>query len=177
MNVVRASKFLAKYLRHDPAAIGLTLDSGGWVGVRELLAACKRAGMPMTRAELEQVVATNDKQRFVLDGDRIRASQGHSVSVDLGLPAVEPPALLYHGTVARFLPQIRREGLRPMRRHDVHLSPDEETARRVGARRGKPVVLVVRAGDMHGTGHEFRLSTNGVWLTQSVPAEFLGVPD
>lgn len=177
MNVVRASKFLAKYLRHDPAAIGLKLDSGGWVGVRELLAACERAGLPLTRAELEQVVATNDKQRFVLDGDRIRASQGHSVSVDLGHPVVEPPALLYHGTVARFLPQIRREGLRPMRRHDVHLSPDEETARRVGARRGKPVVLVVRAGAMHQAGHEFRLSTNGVWLTQSVPAAYLAVPD
>jgi putative RNA 2'-phosphotransferase len=177
VNVVRASKFLAKYLRHDPGAIGLTLDSGGWVGVRELLAACERAGMPMTRAELEHVVATNDKQRFVLEGERIRANQGHSISVDLGLPTVEPPALLYHGTVARYLAQIRRDGLRPMRRHDVHLSPDVETARRVGARRGKPVILTVRSGAMHEAGHEFRRSTNGVWLTRSVPATYLTFPD
>lgn len=177
MNVVRASKFLAKYLRHDPAAIGLTLDSGGWVGVRELLAACAKAGMPLTRDELEQIVATNDKQRFVLSGERIRANQGHSVDVDLGLPAVEPPSLLYHGTVARFLPLIRRDGLLPMRRHDVHLSPDVETARRVGARRGKPVILTVRAGAMYEAGHDFRLSANGVWLTPSVPAVFLEIPD
>lgn len=176
MNVVRASKFLAKYLRHDPAAIGLTLDAGGWVAVRDLLAACERAGMPMTRGELEHVVATNDKQRFVLEGDRIRANQGHSVAVELGLPAVEPPTSLYHGTVARFLPRIRREGLRPMRRHDVHLSPDVETARGVGARRGEPVILTVHAGAMHATGHEFRLSANGVWLTASVPATFLTFP-
>jgi putative RNA 2'-phosphotransferase len=177
VNVVRASKFLAKYLRHDPAAIGLSVDAGGWVGVRDLLAACERAGMPMTRAELEHVVATNDKQRFVLDGDRIRANQGHSIAVELGLSAAEPPALLYHGTVARFLTQIRRDGLRPMRRHDVHLSPDVETARRVGARRGKPVVLTVRSGAMHHAGHEFRQSANGVWLTKSVPASFLSFPD
>lgn len=174
MNVVRVSKFLSKHLRHAPGEIGLALDAGGWVGVPELLDACARAGLPITREELAHVVAANDKRRFEIAGNRIRASQGHSVSVDLGLSVATPPAVLYHGTVERYLPAIRTEGLRPIRRHDVHLSPDVETARRVGARRGKPVVLTVQAGLMHRAGHEFRISANGVWLVAAVPPEFLG---
>lgn len=172
---VRVSKYLAKCLRHDPARIGITLDAAGWVDVEELLAACARDGFPVTRAELAHVVATNDKQRYAFDptGRRIRANQGHSVEVALDLPASAPPDLLYHGTVARFLPVIRREGLRPMARHDVHLSADEETARRVGARRGTPVVLRIDAAAMAAAGFVFRLSANGVWLVSAVPPAYL----
>jgi putative RNA 2'-phosphotransferase len=173
----RISKYLARHLRHDPGRIGITLDPQGWVGVDELLAAAARDGFPFSRAELERVVATNDKRRYALDGDRIRASQGHSVAVDLGLPAVEPPAVLFHGTVGRSLPAIRAEGLKPMARQHVHLSPDRETATRVGARRGRPVILTVDAGAMHRAGHVFHRSENGVWLTAAAPPAFLRFPD
>ncbi|MEU3445789.1 RNA 2'-phosphotransferase [Streptomyces thermolilacinus] len=170
---VKVSKYLSRHLRHQPERIGLVLDPHGWVAVEDLLRAMARHGMPLTRAELEHVVAVNDKRRFALDGDRIRASQGHTVEVDLGLPPATPPAYLYHGTVAAALDAIRAEGLRPMSRHHVHLSPDRETATRVGARRGRPVVLTVDAGAMHRDGHVFHVSANGVWLTDAVPARYL----
>ncbi|MGI5322157.1 RNA 2'-phosphotransferase [Actinomadura nitritigenes] len=170
---VKISKYLAKHLRHRPERIGLTLDAGGWARVPDLLDAAARHGFPITRAELEHVVAVNDKRRYALDGDRIRAVQGHSVDIDLGLPAVPPPELLYHGTTDAAAPAIRREGLLRMDRHAVHLSPDPETARGVGARRGRPVVLVVEAGRMAADGHEFRVSANGVWLADAVPPEYL----
>jgi putative RNA 2'-phosphotransferase len=172
---VHVSKVLARHLRHRPEAIGLELDPAGWVSVDRLLAACSRNGLELSRTELDEVVATNDKKRFAFDpeGTRIRASQGHSVPVDLGLPAVEPPPLLYHGTVDRFLAAIEREGLLPMRRHAVHLSVDVETARRVGSRRGRPVILAVAAAAMAARGYRFTVSENKVWLVSSVPAEFL----
>ncbi|MGW0782246.1 RNA 2'-phosphotransferase [Streptomyces sp. NPDC002913] len=170
---VKVSKYLSKHLRHQPDRLGITLDPHGWVDVDELLRACARNGFPITPEELDHVVAANDKQRFAVEGGRIRASQGHSVTVDLGLPPAVPPVHLYHGTVARVLDAIRTEGLRPMDRHHVHLSPDRATAVRVGARRGVPVVLSVDAGAMHRAGHLFHVSANGVWLTDAVPPEFL----
>ncbi|MGW6354904.1 RNA 2'-phosphotransferase [Streptomyces sp. NPDC055092] len=173
---VKVSKYLSKHLRHQPERIGLTLDEGGWVEIGTLLAAAAAHGFPITRTELDHVVAANDKRRFAIEGSRIRASQGHTVDVDLGLPPATPPAYLYHGTVAAALDSIRAEGLRPMSRHDVHLSPDRETATRVGARRGRPVVLSVDAGAMHRDGHTFRVSANGVWLTEAVPPRYLRFP-
>lgn len=173
---VKVSKYLSKHLRHQPERIGLTLDPNGWVEVADLLEATARNGFPITRAELEHVVAANDKQRFTLEGERLRANQGHTVPVDLDLPPAEPPPFLYHGTVGRALETIRAEGLRPMARHHVHLSPDRETATRVGARRGRPVVLTVDAGAMHRAGHVFRVSANGVWLADSVPPAYLRFP-
>jgi putative RNA 2'-phosphotransferase len=175
IRVVKVSKYLSKHLRHQPERLGLTLDSAGWVSVEELLAACARHRMPITRAELDHVVASNDKKRFAFspDGLRIRASQGHSITVDLDLAPADPPPLLFHGTVAAFLDQIRLEGLQPMNRHDVHLSVDTETAVRVGSRRGKPVILTIDAAAMAAAGHVFRVSDNGVWLVPSVPPEFI----
>ncbi|MEV5972103.1 RNA 2'-phosphotransferase [Streptomyces sp. NPDC051921] len=173
---VKVSKYLSKHLRHQPERIGLVLDPQGWTEIDALLEAAAAHGFPITRAELDHVVAANDKKRFAIEGTRIRASQGHTVPVDLGLPAVEPPAYLYHGTVAASLPAIRAEGLRPMARHHVHLSPDRETATRVGARRGRPVVLSVDAGAMHRAGHVFHVSANGVWLSDGVPPEFIRFP-
>ncbi|WGP11362.1 RNA 2'-phosphotransferase [Streptomyces sp. SH5] len=170
---VKVSKYLSKHLRHQPERIGITLDDHGWVGIETLLSAAASHGFAISRAELDHVVAVNDKRRFAVDGDRIRASQGHTVAVDLDLPPAEPPAHLYHGTVARVMDAIRTEGLRPMTRHHVHLSPDRETATRVGARRGRPLVLTVNAGAMHRAGHVFRVSANGVWLADAVPPEFL----
>ncbi|MGW1211770.1 RNA 2'-phosphotransferase [Streptomyces sp. NPDC002499] len=174
---VKVSKYLSKHLRHQPERIGLTLDEAGWVEIDVLIAAAAAHGFRFTRDELDHVVAANDKQRFAVDGTRIRASQGHSVEVDLGLPTATPPPYLYHGTVAANLDAIRAEGLRPMNRHDVHLSPDRETATRVGARRGRPVVLSVDTAAMHRDGHEFQVSANGVWLTKAVPAEYLRFPE
>ncbi|MCM2391436.1 RNA 2'-phosphotransferase [Streptomyces sp. CWNU-1] len=170
------SKYLSRHLRHQPERIGIALDANGWVTVAELMQAAAGHGFPFTRAELDHVVAVNDKRRFTIDGPRIRANQGHTVEVDLELPRAEPPAYLYHGTVAARLTAIRAEGLRPMDRHHVHLSPDRETATRVGARRGRPIVLCVDTRAMHGAGHVFFVSANGVWLTDGVPPEYLRLP-
>ncbi|GAB1818088.1 RNA 2'-phosphotransferase [Herbidospora sp. RD11066] len=173
---MRISKYLAKHLRHEPERIGLTLDEHGWTPVDDLLAAAAAHGFPIDRAELDRVVDANDKKRYVISDGRIRANQGHSIEVDLDLPAAEPPALLYHGTVASALDAIRADGIRKMARHDVHLSADAETASRVGARRGRPVILTIEAGAMHADGHEFRVSANGVWLASHVPPGFIRFP-
>jgi putative RNA 2'-phosphotransferase len=172
---IRLSKFLSKHLRHAPGAIGLTLAEGGWVGVAELLAACARHGHPLTHAQLTELVHGSDKQRFAFDeaGQRIRAQQGHSVEVDLQLSPMVPPAVLYHGTVAAALPAIAQHGLQKMSRHHAHLSPDVETARRVGSQRGKPVLLAVEAAALHAAGAVFYQSGNGVWLVDSVPPQYL----
>ncbi|MBZ9712345.1 RNA 2'-phosphotransferase [Deinococcus multiflagellatus] len=168
MNDRTLSKRLSYLLRHAPHEAGLTLAPGGWVPLEPLL-----AHLRVTRADVERVVAGNDKQRFSLRGDQIRANQGHSVPVDLELVPQTPPEVLYHGTHPAALAAIVQDGLRAMSRHHVHLSADRETAARVGARRGRPVVLTVRAGAMHAAGHLFYRSENGVWLVDRVPPEFL----
>jgi putative RNA 2'-phosphotransferase len=174
---VHVSRFLSRHLRHAPADLGLTLEAGGWVPIDAVLAGAAAAGMRITREELDEVVRTSDKQRFAIDetGTKIRANQGHSVEVDLQLEASEPPAELFHGTAERNVAGILRAGLRKMARHHVHLSPDTETATRVGQRHGKPVVLVVDAAGMRAAGHLFYRSANGVWLVDEVPARFLRV--
>jgi putative RNA 2'-phosphotransferase len=173
--LVATSKFLSLVLRHRPDAIGITLDAEGWVSVEVLLTACAQHGRAISREQLDAVVRANDKQRFAFsaDGSRIRANQGHSLPVDLGLAPVEPPELLYHGTVSRFLESIRREGLTRGNRHHVHLSPDIQTATKVGQRRGRPIVLVIESGRMFRDGHTFYQSKNGVWLTDAVPPDYL----
>jgi putative RNA 2'-phosphotransferase len=177
-SLVHFSRFVSKVLRHAPESVGLRLDEAGWVDVDDLLAAANRAGVALDRPTLERVVAENDKQRFALsaDGARIRASQGHSVAVELGLQPVQPPEVLYHGTAERNLDSIRAQGLVPGRRTHVHLSADEATAVTVGARHGRPVVLRVAAGAMHRAGHPFFRSENGVWLTAAVPPGHLHFP-
>lgn len=172
---VRVSKFLSKHLRHAPADIGLKLEDGGWVAVEQFLAAAARHGVPITRDELDEVVDTNDKQRFAFDetGTRIRASQGHSVEVDLQLEPTSPPPVLYHGTTDAVLTLIIRDGLLKMRRQHVHLSLDVATALKVGTRHGQPMILVVDAGKMAADGFVFFVSANGVWLTDHVPPHYL----
>jgi len=173
-SLVRLSKRMSLALRHTPERFGLVVDAGGWVRVDDVLAA-----LGVTRAELDAVVAGNDKQRFAVQRgtdaiDRIRASQGHSLSIDLGLAAQSPPRWLYHGTSAAALDSIRATGLHRARRHHVHLSADLDTARRVGARRAGPVVvLTVDAQAMADDGLLFYRSANGVWLTDAVPARYL----
>jgi putative RNA 2'-phosphotransferase len=178
-SLVRASKFLSLVLRHDPGQIGITLDDAGWVDVGALLDAANRSGFALDRPTLDRVVAENDKRRFAVseDGTRIRASQGHSVAVELGLAPQAPPEILFHGTAIRNVEAIRRGGLVPGRRTHVHLSRDEETAISVGRRHGAPVVLRVAAGEMHRAGHELVVSENGVWLARAVPVEFIAFPD
>jgi putative RNA 2'-phosphotransferase len=179
VDLVAISKRLSYVLRHRPDSVGLTLDPFGWVAVDDLLAALAAHGPPVTRAELDAVVAGNDKRRFAVetgpDGrDRIRASQGHSVPVDLGLAPIAPPPVLYHGTSAAAVASIRAEGLRKGSRHHVHLSGERATARRVGARRrGAVVILEVDAAAMAVDGYRFYRSANGVWLTDHVPPGYL----
>jgi putative RNA 2'-phosphotransferase len=178
MSKIQDSKLLSLALRHQPEVLGIELDAAGWTPVDALLEALKRRDPAWTIARLREIVAESDKKRFAFDetGARIRASQGHSVEVDLGYEPRIPPALLYHGTAVRFLPSIKSQGLLKGDRHHVHLSAEEATARQVGARRGAPVVLVVQAGEMHGSGHAFFLSANGVWLTEHVPAVHIVFP-
>ena len=173
--LVRISRFLSLVLRHDPGRVGLTLSEDGWVDVNDLIAAANRVGVNLDREMLERVVTENDKQRFALspDGSRVRANQGHSVPVDLGLAPVTPPETLYHGTAAGAVPSILARGINAGSRVHVHLSADERTAEAVGRRHGRPVVLRVAAGRMHRAGHAFLLSANGVWLTASVPPVFV----
>lgn len=173
--LVKISKYLSKHLRHQPERLQLTLQPGGWVEVKDLLAACARFRFPITQEELEEVVSRNDKQRFSFDetGQKIRANQGHSTEVDLQLTPIEPPELLYHGTGANSVEAILRTGLIKMSRHHVHLSPDTETARRVGMRHGKPAIFIVKAQEMRKAGFLFYCSANGVWLVDSVPVQFL----
>jgi putative RNA 2'-phosphotransferase len=176
--LVRISKFLSLVLRHMPETIGIQLDPSGWVPVDAVLAGCRDHGVPLTADELREVVTRNDKRRFALspDGTQIRASQGHSLPVELGYEPLEPPELLYHGTAEKNLPSIRRHGLLKSRRHHVHLSPDPATATNVGMRYGKPVVLTIHSARMHGDGYAFYCSANGVWLTDHVPPGYLHFP-
>ena len=173
--MVRLSKRMSSWLRHHPEAIGLTMDGAGWVAIDQLLANAAARGQRFSRAQLDEVVAQNNKRRFEIDdtGTQIRARQGHSVPVDLGYAPAEPPEVLYHGTAQSTLTLIWRDGLLPMRRHAVHLSADTETAMKVGSRHGKPAVLAVAAGRMHADGYPFSVTGNGVWLTDAVPAEYL----
>jgi len=173
----RIGKYLSYVLRHRPDAIGLELDAGGWCEISELVRCAAADGREFTREMIDEVAATDGKARFAVsdDGLRLRASQGHSIPVDLGLSPAAPPGRLFHGTARRFLESIMREGLRPGSRQLVHLSADEETAVKVGRRHGKPVVLFVDAAGMAAAGKEFFLSENGVWMTAGVPSVFLRV--
>lgn len=172
--LAKISKFLSLVLRHEPGSIGLTLDAQGWADVSELVA---KATLPLTPAVIETVVATNDKKRFALSEDkkRIRANQGHSIPVALGLTATSPPEWLFHGTATRFVEAILTEGLSRQDRQHVHLSEDRTTARTVGIRHGKPVIFRIAAGEMHARGYRFFKSENGVWLTDEVPPALLEI--
>ena len=174
-DIVKISRFLSLVLRHEPAKIGITLDSAGWVGIEELLEACNAHGKNITAAQLDFVVENNDKKQFAFNEDktRIRANQGHSVEVELEYQPTVPPMVLYHGTASRFLPAINEQGLLKGNRHHVHLSENVKTARAVGERHGKAVILVVRSEQMQQDGYHFFLSANGVWLTDHVPAKYI----
>lgn len=174
-NLKSISKFMSLILRHNPGRVGIALDDSGWVDVSTLIDALNKNGKSVNEDVIREVVETNDKQRFTFseDGKRIRANQGHSVSIDLKLEAQTPPEILYHGTATKNLASIKEKGLDKRNRQHVHLSADKVTATKVGQRHGKVVILVVRARAMVEAGYEFYLSKNGVWLTDSVPVEFI----
>ena len=173
-DLTRISKYISLILRHKPEVIGIELDPHGWAEVNALLAGVGRR-YAIDWALLEEIVRTDDKQRYAFsaDGTKIRANQGHSIPVDVELPVSDPPETLYHGTAARFSASIEAEGLLPKSRLYVHLSSDAETAEKVGRRHGKPVIYLVSAGQMRRDGYLFYLSANGVWLTRTVPARYL----
>lgn len=172
------SKFLSLILRHKPESVGIELDSNGWVDVEVLLLAMGSCGKGISRTQLEQVVETNDKQRFTfsVDGQRIRAHQGHSVDIELNLTPTAPPEILYHGTPEKNIVAIKHSGLEKMNRHHVHLHQDKQLALEVGQRFGRPVLLSIRSSKLHEKGHEFFVTDNQVWLTNHVPAEFIEFP-
>lgn len=174
-NLEQTSKFLSYVLRHKPEEIGLQLDREGWADIQDLIELANKSGNALTEALIHKVVETSDKKRFSIScgGDFIRANQGHSVQVDLGLSSIEPPEFLFHGTAARFVSSIIESGLSKGSRHHVHLSEDTNTAISVGSRYGEPVILVVDSATMFRDGLEFYRSENGVWLTDSVPTKYI----
>ena len=173
-DLTKISKYMSLILRHKPQVIGIQLDAHGWADVNALLAGISKK-YPINRDILEEIVQSDEKQRYSLseDGTKIRANQGHSIQVDVELPLAEPPETLYHGTAQRFAASIEAQGLLPQNRLYVHLSPDPETAEKVGRRHGEPVIYLVAAGQMYRDGYRFYLSANGVWLTKVVPAPYL----
>lgn len=177
-NYKKISKFLSLVLRHRPEVIGLGLDENGWTTVEHLLTQMNENGRAIDLKILEEVVANNDKKRFAFNEDKtkIRASQGHSIKVNLGYEAIEPPETLFHGTATRFVNSIRKQGIITKGRHQVHLSKDQKTATTVGARHGVPVVLIVQSSEMQKDGYLFYQSENGVWLTNHVPTQYISFP-
>lgn len=174
MSLQNTSKYISLILRHKPEVIGIALDEHGWANVDELIAGVSKTH-PMTMELLEEIVRTDEKQRYSFNENHtlIRANQGHSIPVDVELPEMVPPTLLYHGTGEKYVVSIDAQGLLPKSRLYVHLSPDVGTARKVGARHGRPVIYTVDAAAMHRDGHVFYRSVNGVWLTNSVPVKYL----
>lgn len=172
------SKFLSLLLRHNPSRLNLTMDKNGWVEVQQIIDNSKNNKTEFTKEIIETIVSTDTKQRYAFNSDktRIRANQGHSLEVDVGLVRKAPPEFLYHGTSTRNLDSIRKDGLNKMGRQYIHLSMDESTAKNVGTRHGVPIVIKVLAGDMNKYGYPFFLSKNNVWLTDSVPPSYLKIP-
>ena len=170
-NIKKISKFLSLLLRHNPQTIGLKLDTNGWADIDEIIE--KSKNIELNRALIDEVVAKNDKQRFVIKENKIRANQGHSIDVDLEFKSVTPPNMLYHGTATRFLDSIMKTGLTKQKRQHVHLSKEIATAIAVGKRHGKVVLLEIDSKKMFDNGYKFYLSENGVWLTDVVPVEYI----
>lgn len=174
-NLNKLSVFISLVLRHKPDAAHITLDEHGWANVEELLAGINDTGRKIDIEILEEIVRTDNKQRYSFNEDKtlIRANQGHSIPVDVELEEKQPPHFLYHGTADRFLESIMLEGIKPMNRLYVHLSKDEETAVKVGKRHGNPVVLKISAEEMYHDGKNFYLSQNGVWLTKYIEKKYI----
>ncbi|MEL6277209.1 MAG: RNA 2'-phosphotransferase [Bacteroidota bacterium] len=179
MNNKKLSKTLSYLLRHRPDKIGLQLDQEGWADIDALLLLLSKNGQEASFTQLQQVVTENDKQRFTLNVEqrKIRANQGHSIDIDLGLDKKVPPAILYHGTAQRFVPSIKRTGLDKRNRHHVHLSDNKATAQNVGSRHGKVVVLEIDTQCVIAAGYDFYQSDNGVWLVDAVPLEGISFPN
>lgn len=175
MNLTKVSKYLALILRHKPEAAGITLDKNGWANVKDLIKGINKTHK-LDMETLEEIVATDDKQRYSFNEDKtlIRANQGHSIDVDVELEEVVPPEYLWHGTAVKYVESIIKTGLIPKSRLYVHMSESYMTAMETGARHGNPMVFCVKAEDMYKDGYKFYRSANGVWLTKFVPVEYLG---
>jgi len=171
------SKLMSLVLRHQPEFIGLKLDVNGWANVAEMIQKMNDNGFAVDEEIIATVVETNEKKRFAFDEHKanIKANQGHSITIDLNLPQVAPPAILFHGTATKNVESIFKKGIQKRARHHVHLSADYATALAVGTRHGKPIILTIDAAKMHQAGHQFYLSENNVWLVDEVPTPFISV--
>lgn len=175
INLIQKSKFLSLVLRHQPETIDIHLDKNGWANTEELIQKSQASGVEITLEEIQEIVTGNEKNRFEIAETRIRARQGHSISVELNLKEQKPPAILYHGTAEKNLKSILQSGICKRNRHHVHLSSNPTTAEIVGARHGKAVVLEIKTEEMAKDNHRFFLSSNEVWLTDFVPAKFISI--
>ena len=170
----KTSRYISFLLRHRPEAAGLTLDEHGWANTTELIE-CVSKTRHITLTLLEQIVSTDEKQRYAFNEDKslIRANQGHSIPVDVELIPSTPPKKLWHGTAKKYVDSIDENGLLSQTRLYVHLSADYQTAVTVGRRHGEPVVYTIDSAQMYADGYIFYKSVNGVWLTKNVPAIYL----
>ena len=156
MSLKDTSKYMSLILRHKPEVIGISLDEHGWANVDELITGIAKTN-DFNMDILEEIVRTDEKQRYSFNEDKtlIRANQGHSILVDVELDEVEPPEALWHGTSEKYVASIDVQGLIPKSRLYVHLSKDSDTAAKVGSRHGKPVLYIVKAGEMYKDGYKF----------------------
>jgi RNA:NAD 2''-phosphotransferase len=171
----KLSKFLSLLLRHSPKTIGITLDENGWTDVIDLIDKMNKNGEKINMEILKEIVNTDNKSRYTFDENytKIRATQGHSVKVELGYIPQKPPIILYHGTGKKYIESIFKDGIKKQSRNHVHLSGDKETALKVGQRHGTPIILEILSEEMYNNNHQFFLSENGVWLTDYIPVEYI----
>ena len=169
------SKFLSLVLRHQPETIDIELDQNGWADVDLLIEKANNYGVKFDIETLKHIVETNSKKRFAFNDsfNKIRASQGHSIDIELGYTNQKPPEILYHGTSVKSVQSIIYTGLEKRNRQHVHLSSDIKTAIKVGQRHGNSFVFIVLSEQMYYEKFEFFFSANGVWLTDNVPTKYL----
>lgn len=171
----RFSRWMSYVLRHNPVRYGLEPDRHGYVDLAAFLDVAQRRYPAVRLEQLRGIIEGGGAGRFEVTGARLRARYGHSIPVEPASPPVEPPTVLYHGTDARGVEVILREGLKPSERQMLHLSEMREDAVAVARRKtDQPAVVRILAREAHQIGISF-YREGRVYLTSAIPPQFLVV--